>query len=81
MPVLDWIGKKAVLNHDKKVPFHLLEEGKDLSFGGLDSENMLIQGDNLIALKTLFPYYAGKVKCVYIAPPYNTGNENRVLED
>lgn len=81
MPVLDWIGKKSVINHDKQVPFHLLEEVADLSYGDRNSGNMLIQGDNLIALKALLPYYAGKVKCIYIDPPYNTGNENWVYND
>ena len=81
MPTLDWIGKKAVINHDKQVPFHLLTEVPELSYGDKDSGNMLIQGDNLIALKSLLPYYAGKVKCIYIDPPYNTGNEGWIYND
>ena len=81
MPTLDWIGKKAVINHDKQVPFHLLNEVPELSYGDKDSGNMLIQGDNLIALKSLLPYYAGKVKCIYIDPPYNTGNEGWIYND
>lgn len=81
MPVLDWIGKKAVINHDKKVPFHLLEENRNLSCGDRNTGNLLIHGDNLVALKALLPYYAGKVKCIYIDPPYNTGNENWVYND
>jgi len=81
MPTLDWIGKKAVLNHHREVPYHLLRCDRSLSAGGPDSENLLVQGDNLIALKALLPYYAGKVKCIYIDPPYNTGNENWVYND
>src|SRR5438552_8848748 len=81
MPTLDWIGKKAVLNHHREVPFHLLKCDKSLSVGEADSGNLIVQGDNLLALKALLPYYAGKVKCIYIDPPYNTGNENWVYND
>jgi site-specific DNA-methyltransferase (adenine-specific)/adenine-specific DNA-methyltransferase len=81
MPTLEWIGKKAVLNHHREVPYHLLKCDKNLSLGDPDSGNLLVQGDNLIALKALLPYYAGKVKCIYIDPPYNTGNENWVYND
>ncbi len=81
MPTLDWIGKKAVVNHHREVPYHLLKCEKGLSVGDPGSGNLLVQGDNLIALKALLPYYAGKVKCIYIDPPYNTGNENWVYND
>lgn len=81
MPTLDWIGKKAVLNHDREVPFHLLEEVPALSYGDKNAGNLLVQGDNLIALKALLPHYAGKVKCIYIDPPYNTGNEGWSYND
>ncbi len=81
MPALDWIGKKAVVNHHKEVPFHLLRCDEKLSVGDPGSGNLLVQGDNLIALKALLPYYAGQVKCVYIDPPYNTGNENWAYND
>ncbi|MCE9545759.1 MAG: site-specific DNA-methyltransferase [Planctomycetia bacterium] len=81
MPTLDWIGKKAVLNHHREVPYHLLKCDKALSVGDPGSGNLLVQGDNLLALKALLPYYAGKVKCIYIDPPYNTGNENWVYND
>jgi hypothetical protein len=81
MPTLDWIGKKAVVNHHKEVPFHLLKCDPDLSVGDPDSGNLLVQGDNLLALKALLPYYAGQVKCIYIDPPYNTGKENWVYND
>ena len=81
MPTLDWIGKRAVLSHDRAVPFHLLEERAALSHGDRQDGNLIVQGDNLLALKSLLPYYAGKVKCIYIDPPYNTGNENWVYND
>lgn len=81
MPTLDWIGKKAVEAHHKKVPFHLLRQNDALSAGEAESGNLLVQGDNLLALKALLPYYAGQVKCIYIDPPYNTGNENWVYND
>lgn len=81
MPTLDWIGKKAVVNHHKEVPFRLLKCDPDLSVGDPESGNLLVQGDNLLALKALLPYYAGQVKCVCIDPPYNTGNENWIYND
>ncbi|MCB0080592.1 MAG: site-specific DNA-methyltransferase, partial [Caldilineaceae bacterium] len=61
--------------------FHLLDCDPALSVGDRDSGNLLIEGDNLLALKALLPYYAGKVKCIYIDPPYNTGNESWVYND
>jgi adenine-specific DNA-methyltransferase len=81
MPTLDWIGKKAVLSHHREVPYRLLQADSALSAGDPSSANLLVQGDNLLALKALLPYYAGKVECVYIDPPYNTGNEGWVYND
>ncbi len=81
MPTLNWIGKEAVVNHHLQVPFHLLKDVLDLSCGDPGSGNLIVQGDNLVALKALLPYYAGQVKCIYIDPPYNTGNENWVYND
>jgi hypothetical protein len=81
MPTLYWIGKKAVLNHHRQVPYRLLHCDASLSAGDADAGNLLVQGDNLEALKALLPYYAGKVKCIYIDPPYNTGNEKWVYND
>ncbi|MCR4316768.1 MAG: site-specific DNA-methyltransferase [Planctomycetes bacterium] len=81
MPTLDWIGKKAVVGHHRQVPYHLLRCDRELSAGDADAGNLLVQGDNLLALKALLPYYAGKVKCIYIDPPYNTGNEGWVYND
>ncbi len=81
MPSLDWIGKKAVVNHHREVPYRLLKCDKSQSVGDPDAGNLLVQGDNLEALKALLPYYAGKVKCIYIDPPYNTGNEGWIYND
>jgi len=81
MPKLTWIGKEAVVNHHREVPFHLLKNNDDLSAGDPGCGNLLVQGDNLVALKALLPYYAKQVKCIYIDPPYNTGNENWVYND
>ena len=81
MPTLDWLGKKAVVNHHRGVPYRLIHCDKDRSVGDPDAGNLLVQGDNLEALKALLPYYAGKVKCIYIDPPYNTGNEGWVYND
>lgn len=72
MPILHWLTRDADLKLSNKAPYRLLEHVPELSFGDSDSENMLIQGDNLDALKTLLPFYAGRVKCIYIDPPYNT---------
>ena len=80
MPTLNWIGKESVVNHDKEVPFRLLKKVKAHSIGE-NSQNLIIHGDNLEALKALMPYYQGKIKCIYIDPPYNTGNENWVYND
>ena len=81
MPTLNWIGKQAVASHHKDVPFRLLEADPTLAAGESDSGNILVQGDNLLALKALLPRYAGQVKCIYIDPPYNTGNEGWVYND
>jgi adenine-specific DNA-methyltransferase len=81
MPVLDWIGKQAVVKHHRDVPYRLLEPVPELSSGAADSGNLIVQGDNLLALKALLPRYAGQVKCIYIDPPYNTGNEGWAYND
>src|SRR3989338_4186551 len=80
MPSLNWIGKEAVSNHDKEVPFKLLKKVKTASVGD-NSQNLIVHGDNLEVLKALMPYYYGKIKCIYIDPPYNTGNEGWVYND
>ena len=77
MPTLEWIGKDKVVNHHLDVPYRVLdriysydETGQHTEDNG--SENMIIHGDNLEALKALLPRYEGRVKCIYIDPPYNT---------
>lgn len=72
MPLLHWLTREEDIHSAALAPYRLLEEAPDLSHGDRDTGNMLIQGDNLDALKALLPYYAGKVKCIYIDPPYNT---------
>src|SRR5205807_6799327 len=81
MPTLNWIGKEAVVNYHHQVPFHLLKDVPELACGEPGSGNLIVQGDNLVALKALLPYYAGQVKCIYIDPPYNTGNEGWAYND
>ncbi len=81
MPTLTWIGKDAVVNHHQEVPYHLLRDVPELGCGPTDAGNLIVEGDNLTALKALLPYYAGQVKCIYIDPPYNTGNEGWVYND
>ena len=79
MPSLNWIGKDKVLNHHNEVPYRVLD--KKYSYGDENAENMVIHGDNLEALKSLLPKYEGKIKCIYIDPPYNTGNEGWIYND
>lgn len=86
MPTLDWIGKDKVINHHSEVPYRVLERVYSYDEEGETkennrSENMIIHGDNLEALKALLPKYEGKIKCIYIDPPYNTGNEGWVYND
>jgi adenine-specific DNA-methyltransferase len=92
MPTLHWIGKEKVVNHHKDVPFKVLEfkygfiadpanstghEQTEPTYNG----NKIIHGDNLEALKSLLPEYEGRIKCIYIDPPYNTGNESWIYND
>lgn len=79
MPTLNWIGKDKVVNHHLDVPFRVLEE--QYTYGDNTDGNMIIHGDNLDALKALLPRFEGRVKCIYIDPPYNTGNEGWVYND
>ena len=81
MPTLNWIGKDAVVRHHTEVPYRLLEPDTDLTCPAAGTGNLIVQGDNLQALKALLPRYAGQVKCIYIDPPYNTGNEGWVYND
>lgn len=72
MPLLSWHNRDEALTRATRRPYRLLEPVAGLSYGEPDAPNMLIEGDNLDALKALLPYYAGQVKCVFIDPPYNT---------
>lgn len=86
MPTLHWIGKEKIVNHHMDVPFKVLEHSYGFKDGVQTKEetgsgNKIIHGDNLEALKALLPEYEGKIKCIYIDPPYNTGNENWVYND
>jgi len=86
MPTLEWIGKEKVVNHHLEVPYRVLERKYSFDENGQTeadngSENMIIHGDNLEALKALLPRYEGRVKCIYIDPPYNTGEEGWVYND
>lgn len=81
MPILHWLNREKSIREASFVPYRLLKADSQLSYGDPESENMLIQGDNLEALKALLPYYAGKVKCIYIDPPYNTKSAFESYED
>lgn len=72
MPILSWLTRDEDLKAARRAPYRLLEENPALGHGDTAAGNMLIQGDNLEALKALLPFYAGRVKCIYIDPPYNT---------
>jgi adenine-specific DNA-methyltransferase len=80
MPTLDWIGKQAVRDYHRQVPCLPLKHDRQLSVGR-GAENLLVEGDNLLALKALLPAHAGQVDCIYIDPPYNTGAEHWVYND
>lgn len=83
MPIIQFKGKTAVESYHRVVPHHTLEIDGKLSPAkkpSLDG-NLIIEGDNLVALKSLLPTHAGKIKCIYIDPPYNTGNEGWIYND
>lgn len=86
MPTLNWIGKEKVINHHNQVPYKVLNhkftfyKNKRLD-DKVNSENMIIEGDNLEALKSLLPKYESKIDIIYIDPPYNTGKEKWVYND
>ncbi|MEH6828053.1 MAG: site-specific DNA-methyltransferase, partial [Parasphingorhabdus sp.] len=81
LPTLHWLTKEEDLKAAGEAPYRLLEADPELSYGDVESGNMLIQGDNLDALKALLPYYAGQVKCIFIDPPYNTGSAFAQYDD
>ncbi|MGV3720792.1 MAG: site-specific DNA-methyltransferase [Actinomycetota bacterium] len=81
MPELHWCGKEAVLNHHRQVPVHPLAPRPARSVGSPDAPNLVVEGDNLLALQALLPAYRGAVKCIYIDPPYNTGHGEWIYND
>ncbi|MCI0477809.1 MAG: site-specific DNA-methyltransferase, partial [Anaerolineales bacterium] len=84
MPALNFKGKSIVRTHHLTVPYRQLKPNAKKSLTKSKpnlSDNLIIHGDNLLALKALLPSFSGKVKCIYIDPPYNTGNENWVYND
>lgn len=87
MPTLNWIGKEKVISHHQDVPYRVLQHqygftaDKGEQSEPTNSGNKIIHGDNLEALKSLLPEYEGKIKCIYIDPPYNTGKEGWVYND
>lgn len=86
MPELNWVGKDKVVTHHLNVPYRILNHEYSFDLNGyhsedIDAQNMVIHGDNLEALKSLMPRYEGRVNCIYIDPPYNTGNEQWVYND
>ena len=82
VPTLEFKGKQHIYAHHLTVPYRPLEPDptRSLNPAGVD-DNLIIHGDNLHALKALLPRYAGRIKCIYIDPPYNTGNEGWVYND
>jgi hypothetical protein len=86
IPVLQIKGKTAVESYHWSIPHHVREFDKKLSVLDKGQEpsldgNLIIEGDNLLAFKALLPTHAGRIKCIYIDPPYNTGNEGWVYND
>ena len=85
MPTLDFKGKQSIYGHHLTVPIRTLEIDTDKSLTGEEQpsldDNLIIHGNNLNALKALIPRYAGRIKCIYIDPPYNTGKEGWIYND
>jgi len=82
MPTLQFKGKNIIWNHHMAVPFHTLDEVPELHYQPEKANgNMIIEGDNLIALKALLPQFSGRINVIYIDPPYNTGNEGWIYND
>jgi len=82
MPTLQFKGKAIIWNHHLSVPYHSLEAIPDFGYKPENAHgNIIVEGDNLLGLKALLPLYSGRVKCIYIDPPYNTGNEGWAYND
>ena len=81
MPSLHWLTKETDLKAAANTEYRLLVEEETQSYGDPDTENIIVQGDNLEALRALLPFYAGQIKCIYIDPPYNTGSAFEHYDD
>jgi adenine-specific DNA-methyltransferase len=81
MPTLHWLTREQDLKAAANAEYRLLVEEETFSYGDPDTGNIIVQGDNLEALKALLPFYAGQVKCIYIDPPYNTGSAFEHYDD
>lgn len=82
MATLEFKGKNIIWNYHMSVPYHTLELDEKLSYKQDKANgNLIVEGDNLLALKSLLPQYTGKIKCIYIDPPYNTGNDDWIYND
>lgn len=81
MPILQWLGREQAIKSINTIPYRLLKLDNNYSYGDKQNQNMIIQGDNLDALKSILPVFAGKVKCIYIDPPYNTGSAFEHYDD
>jgi adenine-specific DNA-methyltransferase len=81
MPTLNWRTREQDLKAAANTEYRLLGEEEKYSYGDSDTGNIIVQGDNLEALKALLPFYAGQVKCIYIDPPYNTGSAFEHYDD
>ena len=81
MPTLNWLNRQEAVELTSKIPYRVLDNVPELSYGDENSRNMVIHGDNLDTLKALLPYFAGQIKCVTIDPPYNTGSAFENYDD
>lgn len=81
MPFLDWVNKNQAVTSASQVPYHLLQLEQTHGDADTAQQNLIIQGDNLQALKALLPFYTGKVKCIFIDPPYNTEQAFEYYDD
>lgn len=81
MPFLQWVNDNEARRAAKAVPFRLLKEEAVYGDASQAKDNLLVKGDNLDALRALIPFYRGKVKCIYIDPPYNTGSAFEHYDD
>jgi adenine-specific DNA-methyltransferase len=81
MPTLNWLTREQDLKAAANAEYRLLMEEEKYGYGDPDTGNLIVQGDNLEALRALLPFYAGQVKCIYIDPPYNTGARKNSDDD